>query len=344
MNKLICKVSTSSNLTKNDIFIAHADADNSIALRLEHELKMIYNNKIKIFNSSNASRIKGGNDWFHYITNEHRNSKLGLIIITKNSIKNLWINFETGGFFLRKDNPAIPLFFDRNDLNELEFPLKGIQGKKLWEKEFRASLISEISSHIGISDYKYDDNRFYENVVAIYSSQSDKGINPELIRIRNEALASMRCSKPDVQFFERKLNEIDLVDNVNDFEKLNILSEIGLEVTLNSFRGTDILISQISWFLRENLVKRTDNSKTLNMISEILWTWGVQAVEYQRNIKSVKIIIASLKNVFKLASEEKAITAMDNCKEALKNMKYKAKQDSLEELYNYLESIQLGQH
>ena len=152
--------STATNEAQNDIFIVHADEDNAMALRLEHELKVIFGAQLRVFNSSNPTGIKGGFDWFHHITTQHRNSKMGLILITKASIKNLWIHFEAGGFFLPKDNPAIPIFFDRNDLRNLEFPLKGIQGKKLWEREFRETLIAEIAAQLAIKEYSYDDNRF----------------------------------------------------------------------------------------------------------------------------------------------------------------------------------------
>jgi len=326
-----------TNTVVHDIFIAHAGDDHAIAIRLEHELKAIFGNNLKTFNSSNPSKIKGGIDWFHYITNEHKKAKLGLIMITRNSINNLWINFEAGGFFLRKESIAIPLFFDNNDLADLSFPLKGIQGKKLWQKEFRESLIAEISDQIGIKDYQYNDSRFVKNVVSLYSKGTNEIVNRDLIRIRNEAMATMRCSKPDFQFFERKINEINLIDNVDELDKLKTISEIGLEVTLNSFEGTNILLKQLSWYLPEVNMKH----EIIEKVSELLWTWGMQAVEYQRTISAVKDVLDSIKTVHEIAIKYGLKHVADNCHEAIKSMTSQAKQDNLVEIDDFLMSVRL---
>jgi hypothetical protein len=84
------------------VFIAHSDNDQALAVRLEHELRLIFGNSLKIFNSSNPSMIKAGKDWFHYITDEHKKAKLGLLMITNSAVNNLWIAFEAGGFFCAK--------------------------------------------------------------------------------------------------------------------------------------------------------------------------------------------------------------------------------------------------
>jgi ATP-dependent protease HslVU (ClpYQ) peptidase subunit len=156
-----------------------------------------------------------------------------------------------------------------------------------------------------------------------------------------EALATMRCYKPDIQFFERKLNEIDLVESATNLEKLHTLSEIGLEVTLNSSEGTQILVNQISWFLREGYGDVVENRTILDVISGILWTWSVQAVEYQRNLKTVAMIINSLKTIFKLSLKANAANAVKNCKKALESMKHQANEDKLEEIYSHLQSVRL---
>lgn len=165
------------NDSKNiDIFIAHADLDSKIANALEAELKVIFDNKIKIFNSSNPDGIQGGFDWFNHIVKIHRNSKLGLVLITENALSNNWIHFEAGGFFLRKDPAVIPCFFSVEVLQNLPFPIKGIQGKKLWDAKFRESLVTQISKITGLHS-NYDDGRFCKNVMAGFANVEKNAVD-----------------------------------------------------------------------------------------------------------------------------------------------------------------------
>jgi hypothetical protein len=259
------------------VFIAHSDNDQVLAVRLEHELKLIFGNSIKVFNSSNPSMIKAGKDWFHYITDEHKKAKLGLLMITNSAVNNPWIAFEAGGFFLRRESVAIPVFFSKDDIIRLPYPLAGIQGKKLWQKESREALIAEISQHIGMPAMDYDDSRFVSNVVSQYSTDNNTISNKDLMQIRKEAMATLRSTNPDYQFFERKLNEIDLIESASNLDKLNTIAQIGMEVTLNSAKATEIVLGQLSWFLPEI----TTDKAIISKVSEILWSWGLQAVEYQ---------------------------------------------------------------
>jgi hypothetical protein len=321
------------------VFIAHSDNDQALAVRLEHELRLIFGNSIKVFNSSNPSTIKGGKDWFHYITDEHKKAKLGLLMITNSAVDNLWIAFEAGGFFLRKESVAIPVFFSTNDIIQLSFPLAGIQGKKLWQKESREALIAEISQHIGMPAIDYDDSRFVSNVVSQYSTDNNTISNKDLIQIRKEAMAALRSANPDYRFFERKLNEIDLVESASALDKLNTIAEIGMEVTLNSGKATEILLGQLSWFLPE----RTTDKTIISKVSEILWSWGLQVVEYQRNIAVVKAIIQVMKRVHTESITYGIVQATKNCTFALASMMAKAQSDNLQEIYQYLISENLGE-
>lgn len=174
------------NKIDNDIFIIHADSDKMIANAIENELNVIFGKEITSFNASNPDGIKGGEDWFNYIVSQHRRSKFGLVLITENSFNNIWINFETGGFFLRNKNAVIPLIYTESVLSKLVYPLKGIQGKKLWIESFRKSLIEEISTHIDRRILDFNDERFCKNIFETIKEVSPYGqaqINADDIKV-----------------------------------------------------------------------------------------------------------------------------------------------------------------
>jgi hypothetical protein len=199
-------------------------------------------------------------------------------------------------------------------------------------------LIAEMSQHIDMPVIDYDDSRFVSNVVSQYSIDNSNISNKDLIQIRKEAIAALRSADPDYQFFERRLNEIGLVESASDLDKLNTIARIGMEVTLNSAKGTEILLVQLSWFLPE---RTTDKTIALK-VSEILWSWGSQVVEYQRDVAVVKAIIQVIKRVYTESVTYGIVQATKNCTFALASMRAKAQSDNLQEVYQYLISENLG--
>jgi len=187
----------------------------------------------------------------------------------------------------------------------------------------------------GLPTYFLDKNDF-ENIDLKFTNSKDISKKEKLISIKREILAEARCDNIDYHFIERKLNEIDLHENYFTEDKIEILSDIGLEITLNSKEGTELLVKQLLWYLTTGYFINKSYLKLLASIITILWTWGVQAVEYQRNIESVKIILGALKEIIKKVHEIKNNNLINQCNEVVKNMIYQAEIDNHIEIKEYI--------
>jgi hypothetical protein len=162
----------------------------------------------------------------------------------------------------------------------------------------------------------------------------------ETTRLVREARAAMRCNPPDLNQFENLINQIDLIDDISEIEKVKALSEIGLEVTLNSAEGTRLLVNQLMFAIAgwnehpqiAKLISAKHAEDLLDLVATNLWEWGVQSVEYQRKPESVKICIDSLNTVLKVASKLKFKEPMNTCISGINAMYHAAVRDRLDEL------------
>jgi hypothetical protein len=139
--------------------------------------------------------------------------------------------------------------------------------------------------------------------IALQSDKLEPDIeNLELKRLKREALAATRCKSPDMNLFELKLNEIDLLENHPTEDKIKTFSKIGLEVTLNSDAGIDLLVKHVLWQLagweNKSMIKSIygieAGRRLLETLAATLWDWGFQAVEYLRSEESVKTILDAI--------------------------------------------------
>lgn len=203
-----------NNKSKYDIFIIHSDADKDLANEIEKEIQLIFGNKLKFFNASNAVGIKAGHDWFNVIIAAHRSSKMGLALMSENTIDNKWVHFEIGGFFLRQESSIIPVFLDQNALSKLKFPISGIQGKKIWEPQHRKAMIDQITEVTGIDSVNYNDDNFKHFLNRLKSFRVDSKITNKVIGVDTQDLLHTE-PVPNSKFD----------DYYNDDDIKNILSE-----------------------------------------------------------------------------------------------------------------------
>jgi hypothetical protein len=150
----------------------------------------------------------------------------------------------------------------------------------------------------------------------------------------------MRCNPPDLNQFENLINQIDLIDDISVIEKVKALSEIGLEVTLNSVEGTRLLVDQLMFVIAgwnehpqiAKLISAEGAEDLLDLVAANLWNWGVQSVEYQRKPEPVKICIDSINTVIKVSRKLEFKKPMNTCISGINAMYQAAVRDRLDEL------------
>jgi len=171
----------------------------------------------------------------------------------------------------------------------------------------------------------------------------------ELKRLKREAMAAMRRDPEDIELFEQKLHEMDLLEDLPREAKAETLNELGLEVTLNSDKGTHLLLQRLLWqivptdwpnlsFAEEILGDLETGRRLLETISSILWTWGVQAVEYRRGKEIIQEIRTAILEIHGKAVLIGGGQAQKDCKSALHAMVQKAKAENRYDIIDLLGS------
>ena len=111
----------------NEVFISWSgEKANRYAEFLENLLNQIFGNQARTFYSGN---IESGSVWLDRINHALEESKIGIIVLTKESMKKPWVNFEAGAIFKAdtKNTSIIPICVDIS-LNDLEnHPLRFFQ-------------------------------------------------------------------------------------------------------------------------------------------------------------------------------------------------------------------------
>ena len=234
-----------------------------------------------------------------------------------------------------EDGMTMP-FFDTS-LNEDKFPA-GIY--LIISGEFTRNAKAKIREKCRGKPVHFLDGTALEAARRSVASTTITQTSREIARLVREARAAMRCTPPDLSQFENLLNQIDLLDGISGVEKVKALSEIGLEVTLNSVEGTRLLVDQLMFVIAgwhehpqiAKLISPEDAEVLLELVAGNLWNWGVQSVEYQRKLEPVKICTDSLKAVIKIAMKLKFKKPINTCISAINAMYNAAVRDHLDEL------------
>lgn len=127
-----------------NIFISHDSKDEVIAIELKSFLENIFLNA-SVYVSGRD--LEGGQTWIENIKLRLKSSQVIISIISKESINNNWIYFETGAGFT--DDKSIPLITDNLKFSDLHPPMSLLQARTITEKGMEY-LISDISKKVGL--------------------------------------------------------------------------------------------------------------------------------------------------------------------------------------------------
>lgn len=127
-----------------NIFISHDSNDETIAVELKSFLENIFLNSTVYVSGRD---LKGGQTWIENIKLSLKTSQVIISLISKESINNNWIYFETGAGFT--DDKSIPLITDGLKFSDLKPPLGLLQARTI-SKQGIESLVSDISDKLGL--------------------------------------------------------------------------------------------------------------------------------------------------------------------------------------------------
>lgn len=82
------------------VFISHAAKDRPIAQWIGDVLHE--HGSPEVFLASRVGDITSGDGWFETIVTELEHAASHLVLLTRNSIKSLWVAFEAGGIYFAR--------------------------------------------------------------------------------------------------------------------------------------------------------------------------------------------------------------------------------------------------
>ena len=243
-------------MNKPTIFFSHSSLDKEVVKYLKDKLIEYTGGTVQIFVSSDGESIPFGKNWLSTIEHGLEESKIMFLLVTPNSINNLWLSFEAG-FGYSKNIRVIPLCF-KVSVSDLKYPLGMLQGYDLQSADsfnniisilnsefdyshklsFTESDFSEISS-IGAAD---DVNQEFANVVKEITWR--KGFQPNIIEnLEGEELTLYNkiCSGllyPTEEFLQENQVKYSIVSKNRDSISLNFYG-IFLEFSLSKEEVTE---------------------------------------------------------------------------------------------------------
>lgn len=131
-------------MNQYDIFISHDSRDKEVAGYLKEFLEGVFLQS-EIYVS--GENIRGGDSWYDSIVSALRVSKVIVSLISRNSIDNNWVYFETGAGVT--EGKSIPLLADGLDFSDLiKYPVSSIQTRK-FDDDGISQLIDDIAELVG---------------------------------------------------------------------------------------------------------------------------------------------------------------------------------------------------
>lgn len=226
-------------MSKQTVFISHSSLDREIAKFLKDKIVEYTGGTIQIFVSSDGESIPFGKNWLSTIEQGLNDSSIMFLLVTPNSINNLWVSFEAG-FGYSKNIRVIPLCF-RVSVSDLQYPLGMLQGYDLTSAESFNNILSILNKEFGHShklSFTEDD---YDKVLSISSLDEashdfsgivkditwakafqiidDKNYEGKNLVLQEKIKAGLL--NPTLNFLKREQIQYSVIDEKNEIIKIN---------------------------------------------------------------------------------------------------------------------------
>jgi hypothetical protein len=130
----------------SDIFVSHIHEEEKVAKALVKFVKQQLGSSTEAFVSSDSWQLYAGEIWLDRIREELASAKVVILLLSSESVKRPWVNFEAGAAWLTK-KVIIPVCFGGLDKAVLPKPYSNIQALDL-ESEYYY-LVRSINHHLG---------------------------------------------------------------------------------------------------------------------------------------------------------------------------------------------------
>ena len=127
------------------VFISHAaDADGDIAKALKEWIEQRYES-VNVFVSSVPGCISGGKLWESEVLRNLNSANVMIVLLTKESVNQLWVTFEIGFALGRSSNVKIfPVLCKNTPVNEVPSPISSLELYDLTKDGVFENMLSEL--------------------------------------------------------------------------------------------------------------------------------------------------------------------------------------------------------
>jgi hypothetical protein len=113
-------------------------------------IPLILGQTVNTFMSSDKNAIYAGEDWMKRIFKELRTAKVLISMLSPDSVKRPWINFEAGAAWMRNAK-VIPVCFGGLTIDRLPKPYSSLQAVEIETHQGAHYLFSSIAHHFDLS-------------------------------------------------------------------------------------------------------------------------------------------------------------------------------------------------
>jgi hypothetical protein len=132
------------------IFMSFIHEEESVAKHVHDSIHLILGQTIDTFISSDKNAIYAGEDWMNRIFEELGTAKVLVSMLSPDSVKRPWINFEAGAATALHAK-VIPVCIGGLTINQLPKPYSSLQAVEIDTHEGAYYLFSSIAHHLGMT-------------------------------------------------------------------------------------------------------------------------------------------------------------------------------------------------
>ena len=131
------------------LFVSFIHEEQDWAESVNFFLKNVLGTSLDSFMSSDKNAILAGEDWMTRIFEELKEAKVLVSMLSLESVKRPWINFEAGAAWMR-DTKVIPVCFGGLEIDRLPKPYSNLQAVDIETYDGGYYLVSSIAQYLGL--------------------------------------------------------------------------------------------------------------------------------------------------------------------------------------------------
>jgi len=133
----------------SDVFISYIHEEELAALGVQGFVSEVLGESVKPFLSSDTSAIYAGERWMDRIVEELKGARVVIAILSPESVKRPWVNFEAGAAWV-KEIAIIPACFNGLTKDTLPKPYSSLQGINLNSVDDQEYLVKSIAHYLAL--------------------------------------------------------------------------------------------------------------------------------------------------------------------------------------------------